>query len=64
MSDADQQFYWCLKHNTVETGDNLCRSAERLGPYADRASAERALETVRERNESWEAEDKRWDDDR
>jgi hypothetical protein len=35
-----------------------------LGPFSDRAAAERALETVRARNESWEAEDKRWDDDR
>jgi hypothetical protein len=64
MGEADQQFYWCLKHNKVESGDQLCRSAERLGPFSDRAAAERALETVRARNESWEAEDKRWDDDR
>jgi hypothetical protein len=64
MSDPDQQFYWCLKHNTVESGDNLCRSDERLGPFPTRAAAERALETVRERNESWDAEDKRWNDDR
>jgi hypothetical protein len=64
MTDTEkQQFYWCLKHNTVEAGDALCKSAERLGPYPDRASAERALDTVRQRNESWEAEDTRWEDD-
>jgi hypothetical protein len=62
MSDPGQQFYWCLKHNKVESGDELCKSAERLGPYADRASAERALTTVQERNETWDAEDRRWDD--
>jgi hypothetical protein len=64
MSDKDQQFYWCLKHNTVESGDSLCKSAERLGPYPDRASAERALDTVQRRNESWDAEDSRWNNDR
>jgi hypothetical protein len=61
MTETDQQFYWCLKHNTVESGDSLCKSADRLGPYPDRASAERALETVHERNESWEEEDRRFD---
>jgi hypothetical protein len=64
MSDAAQQFYWCLKHNKVETGDDLCRSADRLGPFSSRADAERALDTVRARNESWDAEDKRWGNDR
>jgi hypothetical protein len=63
MSDSSQQFYWCLTHGKVETGDDLCRSADRLGPFPDRASAERALQTVRERNESWDAEDKRWEND-
>ncbi|HEV7823817.1 MAG TPA: hypothetical protein VGP02_02795 [Mycobacteriales bacterium] len=63
MTDTEPQYYWCLKHNTVESGDALCKSAERLGPYADRASAQHALETVRDRNESWEAEDRRWDKD-
>jgi hypothetical protein len=64
MSDSGEQFFWCLNHNRVESGDDLCRSDERLGPFSDRAGAERALETVRERNEKWDAEDRRWDDDR
>ncbi|HEY0484695.1 MAG TPA: hypothetical protein VGD72_00425 [Mycobacteriales bacterium] len=63
MSDVEQQYYFCLKHNTVESGDSLCKSADRLGPYPDRATAERALDTVQQRNESWDAEDRRFDDD-
>jgi hypothetical protein len=58
---TDGQFYWCSKHQRVETGDKVCAARHRLGPYDTRAEAERALETVRERNEAWEAEDARWE---
>ncbi|MBA2508910.1 MAG: hypothetical protein H0V32_09460 [Nocardioidaceae bacterium] len=54
--------YWfCLTHHTVE-GDDGCRAADRLGPYDSRADAERALDKVAERNESWD-NDPAWDDD-
>ena len=44
----ENEFYFCLKHNAVEGWDG-CRSADRLGPYPDRASAEHALEIAEER---------------
>lgn len=60
MSD-DPKFYFCLVHHTVE-GEDGCRAQDRLGPYATRAEAERALEKVEERNEAWD-NDPNWNDD-
>ncbi|MGH3734337.1 MAG: hypothetical protein ACRDT6_01720 [Micromonosporaceae bacterium] len=57
---GDQEFYWCVKHSRVEASDQLCAAQNRLGPYPTRAEAEQALDTVRRRNEEWEAEDARW----
>jgi hypothetical protein len=55
MSD-DEQWWYCLRHQTVEQGGG-CPGKERLGPYATRGEAERAIETVRQRNEEWDAAD-------
>ncbi len=33
MSDDNTQWWFCLKHNTVEHGD-ACANSERMGPYA------------------------------
>jgi hypothetical protein len=55
MSD-DQQWYYCLRHHTVEQGQ-VCPAKDRLGPYATREEAEHALDTVRRRNEEWDAAD-------
>jgi hypothetical protein len=54
------RYYWCLRHERVETDANVCPARYRLGPYASVAEAERALDRVRERNEQWDAEDARW----
>ncbi len=55
------EYWFCLTHHRVE-GDEGCRSADRLGPYPSEAAAARALETVQERNESWE-NDPNWNDE-
>jgi hypothetical protein len=55
------QYYFCLEHHTVED-EKGCRSADRLGPYGSRGEAERALDKVAERNESWD-NDPKWSDD-
>jgi len=52
---ADRQWYWCLEHSAVEPYER-CRAATRLGPYATRADAARALDKVRERNEEWDSD--------
>lgn len=61
MMPMADTYWFCLTHHTVESDDG-CRAAERLGPYDSRAEAERALDKVAERNESWD-NDPAWNDD-
>ncbi len=55
-----EEFWFCLKHHTVESQDG-CKNADRLGPYASREDAGRALEKVQQRNEAWD-EDPAWNE--
>ncbi|HYK28775.1 MAG TPA: hypothetical protein VEV61_12485 [Streptosporangiaceae bacterium] len=55
--EGEKRWWFCLKHMTVES-DETCPGKDRLGPYATREEAENALETVRRRNEEWDAQDK------
>lgn len=57
---SEGQFFFCLKHHTVE-GEDGCKASDRLGPYATRAEAEHALEKVQERNDAWD-DDPNWND--
>lgn len=62
MSDSHaQEWYFCLKHHRVEPYQG-CKAADRLGPYASEAEAERALQTVAERNDRWDEEDRAWNE--
>ncbi|HEY2507772.1 MAG TPA: hypothetical protein VGI58_14750 [Streptosporangiaceae bacterium] len=54
--DGDQRWYYCLKHHQVE-GEDGCAGKDRLGPYPTREAAEHWQDTVRRRNEEWEAQD-------
>lgn len=54
--DGSKDWWFCLKHHAVEHGAG-CPGKDRLGPYATREEAEHALETVRRRNEEWDAKD-------
>jgi hypothetical protein len=54
--DGEQRWWYCLKHHTVEP-EQGCKAENRLGPYPTREAAEHALETVRRRNEEWDAQD-------
>ena len=58
---AAEEYWFCLKHHTVE-GEEGCKSADRLGPYATADEASRALDKVQERNENWD-NDPDWNDD-
>lgn len=63
MSDEEMpagEYFWCLRHQQVESGDDVCAARYRLGPYRSPAEAEQALDRVQERNEEWDAEDVRW----
>jgi hypothetical protein len=54
------RYYWCLRHKRVETDANVCAERYTMGPYPSAAEAERALDTVAERNRAADAEDARW----
>jgi hypothetical protein len=53
------KYYWSLNDRKVVTEDDGVKAADRLGPYDSPEEASRALETVAERNESWDEEDQR-----
>lgn len=57
---ADNGYWWCLKHKRVEPYDG-CANITRLGPFTTEQEAGRALDTVRERNERYDAEDRQWE---
>ena len=50
-------WWYCLKHGTVEE-EHECALGDRLGPYASREEAARALQTARERTEAEDARDR------
>jgi hypothetical protein len=56
--DDDKSWWFCLKHHEVEQGPG-CAGKDRLGPYPTREAAEHWEDTVRQRNEEWDAQD-RW----
>lgn len=55
----DDQWYYCVKDGTVRRGKES-RGFDRMGPYPDRATAERALEIAKERNRAADEADERW----
>ena len=61
MSDDNDRWWFCLKHNAVESTD-ACANSERLGPYPTAEEAERALTTAAARTEQWD-NDPDWNDD-
>lgn len=60
MSD-DEQWYYCVSDGSVRQGKDA-RGLDRMGPYPDRATAERALEIAAERNKAADKADHDWDD--
>ncbi|WP_227998333.1 hypothetical protein [Nocardia australiensis] len=54
-----ERWYYCLKHKRAEQGLQ-CWFRDRMGPYPDRAMAERALEIVRARNDREDSRDRNW----
>ncbi|WP_091450472.1 hypothetical protein [Actinokineospora iranica] len=52
-------WYYNTRTGEVEHG-TLSRAIDRLGPYPDRATAERALEIARERTRAADKADEAW----
>ncbi len=61
--DRSDQWFWCLRHQTVEPADGGCADDQRMGPYSSREEAAHWREQVEARNEKWEAEDRKWEGD-
>lgn len=55
------EWFYCLKHRRVEEGPE-CPAKDRLGPYASREEAARAIDIARDREQAWRS-DPRWNDD-
>lgn len=53
---ADDGYYYCLKHATVEQGAG-CRALDRMGPYPSAAAAADWKSQVEANNEAWDADD-------
>jgi hypothetical protein len=56
-----EEWYYCIEHRMVEPKLG-CPITDRIGPFATREEAAKALEKVEERNEAWDR-DPDWDDD-
>jgi hypothetical protein len=59
---AENQWWYDLKTKSAVQDSRAGKSADRLGPYPSRKDAERALDKVAERNETFD-NDPRWKDD-
>jgi hypothetical protein len=58
MSNEEGKRWWySLKTHTVEDDDGPTAGKDRLGPFATREEAARALETAQRRNEEWDAKE-------
>ncbi|MDO4913365.1 MAG: hypothetical protein Q3961_02295 [Bifidobacteriaceae bacterium] len=56
---SEKQWYYNIKTQQPEFG--MVSPAEvRMGPYATKEDAIRAMEIVRERNLAWEKQDRSW----
>ncbi len=55
MAD-DNEWYYCLKHHKAEQG-KACWYGDRMGPYPDQATAEKALEIAKARNKAADDQD-------
>lgn len=58
---SDEQWYWCLTHKTVERGA-ACRATDRMGPYPSRQAALDWQSSHESRADTWEQEDRDWEE--
>jgi hypothetical protein len=56
-TEQGKRWWYSLRSHTVEDDDGPTPGKDRLGPYATKEEAARALETVQERNKEWDAKD-------
>lgn len=56
LGDAKGQWYYCFKHDKVETREE-CRRGDRLGPYPTPEDAANWRQRVEQRNEAWDSQE-------
>jgi len=56
LGDATGEWYFCFKHNKVETRRE-CKRMDRMGPYPTAEDAQNWRARVAARNSAWDAED-------
>ncbi|MEN9749432.1 MAG: hypothetical protein RL149_510 [Actinomycetota bacterium] len=56
MVDEPKEFWFNIKTGLVEEGKQTA-AIYRVGPFASRSEAEKALETLANRSKSWQSED-------
>jgi hypothetical protein len=56
-----EQYYWCTRHNRVETAGDVCPEQFRLGPYASEEEARDWRQRRDSREDRWQAEDDAWE---
>ncbi len=54
-------YFWCTDHQVVED-ERGCRAEVRIGPFPTRDGAQNALQTIAEREQKYDAEDRAWRD--
>ena len=59
---AEGEWWYDLKTKSAVQDQRAGKVTDRLGPYSSREEAERALDKVAERNETFD-NDPRWNDD-
>jgi hypothetical protein len=52
LGDAQGEWYYCFKHQTVERRDD-CLQMDRMGPYPTREDAQNWRAIVDARNKEW-----------
>ncbi len=60
--DTGPQYWVDLATGRIEQG-RQSPAAQRMGPYPTREAAQHAFDSAEARNEAWDEEDRRWDDD-
>ncbi len=56
----DREFWWCRKHDRVETDGDRCKARHLLGPYESEEAARNWRERFEARAERWEEQDEEW----
>ena len=61
MSTDTEEWYFDLRRGEAVPASQRGNAENMLGPYPSKAAAENWRQTVKSRNDEWDAEDERWE---